>query len=145
MSYNINVLRYLIDFFRDVVNSMGKTDQAIAFYKKQINKLCDIGQIDKKHRFLIYRLFKIEGEVPNVNWIKLETDLQQFEYVVNCTSTYACNGDYYTISRKLCAENNVSTLVDSLIKEMFPKPKPKKSIPSYDTYYSCGGGGGRMC
>lgn len=84
MKYNLNELSFLIGSFRDVVNTWGQDHKSVAFYKRQVDGLVAINQIDSKSAKLVERIIGMEN-TDSVKWEQANKKLDMFVYAIEST------------------------------------------------------------
>lgn len=116
--HNINSISFMIASFKDIVNSFGKKSESVAFFKRQIDGLCSINQLNFDDVDLVYRLLGIVNTAA-IKWDIAETKLEQYISAMNTLIRYNDDDIRTYIIANLESQNKISSAIKEIICETF--------------------------
>lgn len=112
MRYNIQTLSFLVASFKDVVESFGKNDKSVEFYKRQVQGLVNVGQVSQDDADMIEKIIGMQN-TNAVKWDIAERKLDEFikgmNALTNIRDVYAVKAiienllEYKIISKTIAA------------------------------------------
>ena len=115
-TYNLNNISFLIASFKDIVASFGKNSNSVKFYKRQIEGLCNIGQLDSYDVELVMRLLGMEN-TDSVKWDITEKKLEQYTATINEVMGYDTDTAKMFIIENLDRQGKITLAVKELVYE----------------------------
>lgn len=131
--YNVETIQFLIASFNSVINAMGKTDKAVAFFKSQVDNLQTVSQIKYPDIDFVYRLLGMKN-TNAVKWDITIARLDKFTKAMNymiCCKTPQQRRDCLN---QLKDSEAIDSTVYSYIAEIYGlKEIPKKKLDDFKT------------
>lgn len=117
MKYNLNELDFLIGSLRDVIKTFGNDSKSIEFYKRQVDGLIAIGQIEEKSANMVERVVGME-HTNAVKWDKAFEKLNQFITGIEATMNLS-DPEKKSMLFAMVKNGSLSESVRDLINEVY--------------------------
>lgn len=117
-NYNIGVVMFLVNSFKDIADNYGRTNKAVEIYKKQVESMIQHGQINRADMNIAYEILGISN-TNNVKWNITDTKIYQFTSTMNLI--IEARDDKYRIAvvNRLVNNKSISELVGNEIKRIY--------------------------
>lgn len=113
MKHNLKTISFMIASFKDITKTFGENNESIDFFKRQVNGLINIGQIENKDAVLVYDII----DKNNKNWADLKMSFNEYIKVMNKMTKIKNKDTIYYLTTELNNSKKISDKTKSLVLE----------------------------
>lgn len=116
--YNITTILFLVNSFKDIVDSYGYTNKTVELYKRQVESIVASNIINIIDRDLVYELLGIVN-TNNIKWTIADNKVSQFLYAVNMIGDNRDSLYINNIVNSLLNNNLISESIANVLRKMY--------------------------
>lgn len=117
-TYNITTVLFLINSFKDIVDSCGKVNRTVDLYKKQVESMVISKQISVNDMEIVYELLGIMN-TSNIKWNVADNKVSQFLSAMNLLLDIRDDSIRNNMINKLVNNKSISDSVANIIRKLY--------------------------
>lgn len=116
--YNITTVIFLVDSFKDIVDSYGRVNRTVDLYKRQVESMIISKQISINDRDIIFELLGIVN-TSNIKWNIADNKVSQFLSAMNLLLDITDDSMRNNMINILIDNKSISDSVANIIKKLY--------------------------
>lgn len=116
--YNITTVMFLVNSFKDIVDSYGRVNRTVDLYKRQVESMIISKQISINDRDIVFELLGIVN-TSNIKWNTADSKVAQFTSAMSLLLDIRDNDDRNIIINRLISTNSISESVANIINKLY--------------------------
>lgn len=116
--YNITTVMFLVNSFKDIVDSYGRVNRTVDLYKRQVESMIISKQISINDRDIVFELLGIV-HTSNIKWNTADSKVAQFTSAMSLLLDIRDDDDRNIIINRLISTNSISESVANIIKKLY--------------------------
>lgn len=116
--YNITTVMFLVNSFKDIVDSYGRVNRTVDLYKRQVESMIISKQISVNDRDIVFELLGIVN-TNNIKWNVADNKVAQFTSTMSLILDIRDDDIRNNIINRLINTNSISESVANIIKKLY--------------------------
>ena len=116
--YNITTVIFLVNSFKDIVDSYGRVNRTVDLYKKQVESMIVSKQISVNDKDIVFELLGIVN-TNNIKWNVADNKVAQFTSTMGLILDIRDDDIRNNIINRLINTNSISESVANIIKKLY--------------------------
>lgn len=116
--YNITTVMFLVNSFKDIVDSYGRINRTVDLYKRQVESMIVSKQISVNDRDIVYELLGVVN-TNNIKWNVAGNKVAQFISTMNLLIDVRDENIRNNIINRLINNKSISDSVAIIIKKLY--------------------------
>lgn len=142
IEYNLEALSFLIGSLKEVMNTFGKTEGSLKFYKGQVDGLMSLGQVGYREveiiNTLIQPLIKDNEQNLSKKWDLVDSRIEQFIDAVNKIMSFDTRTAWTIVVSQMKRNGKIDTTVCKLLCDIFGIDISQTAIKERSNTYKFG-------
>ena len=116
--YNITTVIFLVNSFKDIVDSYGRVNRTVDLYKRQLEPMIISKQISINDRDIVFELLGIVN-TSNIKWNTADNKVSQFLSAMNLLLDITDDSMRNNMINILIDNKSISDSVANIIKKLY--------------------------
>lgn len=116
--YNITTVMFLVNSFKDIVDSYGRVNRTVDLYKIQVESMIVSKQISVNDKDIVFELLGIVN-TNNIKWNVADNKVAQFTSTMGLILDIRDDDIRNNIINRLINTNSISESVANIIKKLY--------------------------
>lgn len=116
--YNITTVMFLVNSFKDIVDSYGRVNRTVDLYKRQVESMIVSKQISVNDKDIVFELLGIVN-TNNIKWNVADNKVAQFTSTMSLILDIRDDNIRNNIINRLINTNSISESVANIIKKLY--------------------------
>lgn len=116
--YSITTVMFLVNSFKDIVDSYGRVNRTVDLYKRQVESMIVSKQISVNDKDIVFELLGIVN-TNNIKWNVADNKVAQFTSTMSLILDIRDDNIRNNIINRLINTNSISESVANIIKKLY--------------------------